>query len=138
MRSSSFYKTTGHHQVARPFTAKTKAMDPIANFKLASIFILALLTVLIAGIISMNASNASQAQEAGQTAPQGMMATKTDRAVIPAKAANCESQTWGAWSAECAAELTGASKVRTVSYVTIEKQPNTVNQTILARYPSTN
>jgi hypothetical protein len=104
---------------------------------LASVFVLAVLTVLIAGVISMNTSNASQAQEAGVPTAQGMMATKTDRKASPVSN-TCEDQTWGAWSAECAAKLTGATRVRTVSYVTVETQPMTVNQTILARYPSTN
>ncbi len=137
MRSMPNTEATAHQQVAQPFAAKAKAMDPMANIKIASIFVLALLTVLIAGVISMNASNASQAQEIGMPSAQGMMATKADRKAIDI-AETCKSQTWGAWSAECAAVLTGASKVRNVSFVTIEKQPMTVNQTILARYPTNN
>lgn len=124
-------------KTAQPFATDAKAMDPFAHVKVASIFVLAVLTVLIAGVFSMNASSASQAQEAGIPATQGMISSKTDRKTGPSEQ-DCKTQTWGAWSAKCAAELTGASKVRTVSFVTVETQPMTVNQTILARYPSSN
>ncbi|QDG77672.1 phosphopantetheine adenylyltransferase [Labrenzia sp. PHM005] len=125
------------HTTNQPFATEAKAMDPFAHVKMASIFVLAVLTVLLAGVFGMNASSASQAQEAGMPAAQGMIASKSDRKSGP-DVQDCKNQTWGAWSAKCAAELTGASKVRTVSFVTVEKQPMTVNQTILARYPANN
>jgi len=135
MRSNQHTPTTASRKAGQSFAINAKALDPFAHIKMASVFALALLTVLIAGVISMNASNASQAQEPGAHTVQGLSATKTDRkAEAPDDV--CQSQAWGAWSAKCAAELTGASKVRTVSFVTVEKQPATVNQTILARYPA--
>lgn len=135
MRSSQHTPTTASRKAGQPFAINAKASDPFAHIKMASVFALALLTVLIAGLISMNASNASQAQETGALTVQGMMATKTDRKVSAA-GETCQNQAWGAWSEKCAAELTGATKVRNVSFVTVEKQPDAVNQTILARYPA--
>ena len=64
--------------------------------------------------------------------------TKSDRAMQAPATKACQSQTWGAWSEDCAAALTGASRVRNVSFVTVEKTAPTVNETILARYPVAN
>lgn len=137
MRSYDHINRDTHQDRVQPFAARAKAADPMAHIKMATIFILAVVTVLIAGIISMNAGNASQAQEIGTPAPQGMMATKSDRIASSSKMNTCDGQAWGAWSADCAASLTGAKKVRNVSFVTVEKKAPTVNETILARYPVT-
>ncbi|WP_460087980.1 phosphopantetheine adenylyltransferase [Roseibium sp. LAB1] len=122
----------------RPFSFQAKAIDPAGQLKMAVIFVLALLTMIAAGMMSMHPSNASQAEGMTSLATQGLASTKSDRAVqIPATNA-CESQAWGAWSEDCAAALSGASRVRNVSFVTVEKNTPTVNETILARYPVAN
>lgn len=138
MRSYETFDQTSQQTAKQPFVARVKALDPMVHTKMASIFVLAVLTILMASLISMNVVNASQVQQAGQTAPQGMIATKTDRVSITAAKDNCDKQAWGAWSAECAAALTGAAKVRKVSFVTVEQKPMTVNETILARFPTIN
>ena len=138
MRSYETFDGTGQQAAKQPFVARVKALDPMVHTKMASIFVLAVLTILMASLISMNVGNASQVQAAGETAPQGMISTKTDRVSVAQAKENCEQQAWGAWSAECAAALSGASKVRKVSFVTVEQKPMSVNETILARFPTIN
>jgi hypothetical protein len=138
MRSNHTFNQTAKQNAARPFTIQAKAVDPAAHFKMAAIFVLALLTIIAAGMMSMYPSKASQAEELTSLATQGLMATKTDRAVKTGFGNECESQAWGAWSADCAAAISGASKVRKVSFVTVEKSSPSVNETILARYPTAN
>ena len=138
MRSIVTSPKTATQTAARTFSIQAKAVDPAAHFKMAAIFALALMTIVAAGMMSMHPSNASQAQELTNLAAQGMTATKTDRVAPTAMTDKCENQAWGAWSADCAAALTGASKVRNVSFVTVEQASPTVNETIRARYPTTN
>lgn len=138
MRSTTTFDQTATHTAARPFTIQAKATDPAANFKMAAIFVLAMLTIVAAGMMSMHPSKASQAEELTSLATQGLVSGKSDRVVTSGSTNNCETQAWGAWSAECAAQISGASKVRKVSFVTVEKPSLTINETILARYPAAN
>ncbi|MHA7772787.1 phosphopantetheine adenylyltransferase [Roseibium sp. M-1] len=137
MRSNTIsIEPTTTPRAAQTFAIKANAADPAVHLKMAAIFVLALLTMIAAGVMSMHPSNASQADDLTNLATQGLATTKTDRtAQIPASE-TCKSQAWGAWSEDCAAALTGASKVRKVSFVTVEKATPTVNETILARYPA--
>ncbi|WP_299813215.1 phosphopantetheine adenylyltransferase [uncultured Roseibium sp.] len=129
---------TGNRSGFQPFSIAVNATDPSAHLKVAMVFVLALLTMIAAGMITMHPGNASQAEGLNSHATQGLSATKTDRVASAAVETSCKSQTWGAWSEDCAAALSGAGKVRNVSFVTVEKRALTVNETILARYPSTN
>ena len=138
MRSIVTSPRTAGNNAANSFTIRAKAQDPAAHLKMAAIFILALITVVIAGMINMHPSSASQAKGLTHLATQGMSVTKTDRAAISGPAAKCENQAWGAWSADCAAKITGANKVRNVSFVTVEQASPSINETILARFPSRN
>ncbi|ASP32797.1 phosphopantetheine adenylyltransferase [Labrenzia sp. VG12] len=137
MRSNSTTDRTAQTQAAQPFAIRAQAVDPAMHVKLAAVFMLALLTMIAAGVMTMHPSNASQAEDLTSLATQGLTTTKGDR-VATSTSDTCKSQAWGAWSADCAAALTGASKVRKVSFVTVEKSAPTVNETILARYPATN
>lgn len=138
MRSTTTIDRTATAIAVRPFAFQAKAIDPAGQFKVAAIFVLALLTMIAVGMMSMHPSKASQAEGLTSLATQGLASTKSDRAVqIPASKA-CETQAWGAWSEDCAAALTGANRVRNVSFVTVEKTAPTVNETILARYPVAN
>ncbi|PVB63732.1 phosphopantetheine adenylyltransferase [Labrenzia sp. 011] len=128
----------GNETTFQPFSIAVNATDPAAHFKVAMVFVLALLTMIAAGAITMHPGNASQAEDLTSVATQGMMATKTDRIASAALDTDCKSQTWGAWSEDCLAALTGADKVRNVSFITVEKTDETVNETILARYPAAN
>lgn len=138
MRHYETIERTAHQAAPQPFATRVKAVDPMAHIKMASIFAVALLTVLVAGIISMNTGNASQAQEMTNLAPKGMLITKTDRVATAPSIDHCGTQAWGAWSEDCVTKLTGRKNVRNVSFVTVEKTTPTVNETILARYPTTN
>ncbi|WP_305985615.1 phosphopantetheine adenylyltransferase [Roseibium sp. MMSF_3544] len=123
---------------APSFAIQAKAKDPAVHFKMAAIFVLALLTMIAAGMMSMHPSNASQAEGLTSLATQGLATTKSDRVAVSKTSASCDAQAWGAWSEECAASLTGANKVRNVSFVTVEQKAPSVNETILARFPTTN
>ena len=138
MRSYDTFDRTASQTAAKSFATQAKAVDPMVNLKMAAIFVLALLTMIAAGVMTMHPSNASQAQELNSLATQGLSSTKGDRAISASTGDTCKSQAWGAWSEDCAAALTGASKVRNVSFVTVEKSTPTVNETILARYPTAN
>lgn len=138
MRSYVTQSATVSSKTGAPFTFQGKAADVSVHFKMAAVFALALLTMVAAGMMSLHPSNASQAENLTSLATQGLSATKTDRIASSPVSENCSSQAWGAWSEECAASLTGASKVRNVSFVTVEQKAPTANQTILARYPTTN
>jgi hypothetical protein len=138
MRSTTTIDRTATAIAVRPFSLQTKAIDPAGHFKMAAIFVLVLLTMIAAGMMSMHPGNASQAEGLTNMATQGLASTKSDRAVQAPVTKVCQSQTWGAWSEDCAAALTGASRVRNVSFVTVEKTAPTVNETILARYPVAN
>lgn len=122
----------GPEDWARPLAAETvKRLS--AHAKLVALFVLAALTVSIFGLATTYSSNATQVQEMTNLAPQGAADTKTDRAPLSDE---CRTQAWGAWSESCAAALSGSGKVRTVSYITVNEAPATVNETILARYPA--
>jgi len=138
MRSNSTTDQTAQISAAKSFSVRAKAVDPAMHVKMAAIFMLALLTMIAAGVMTMHPSNASQAEDLTSLAAQGLTSTKGDRVATSAATDTCESQAWGAWSADCAAALTGANKVRKVSFVTVEKAAPTVNETILARYPTAN
>lgn len=134
----SFKTIPAHKREANghSFQFEGKAFHPSSQIKMVAIFVVALATVIAAGLITLHPSNASHAEGLTSLATQGLASTKTDRVHGKARAKNCAAQTWGAWSDDCAAALTGAGKVRTVSFVTVEKATPTVNETILARYPS--
>jgi len=138
MRSYVTEGATVSNKAGASFAFQGKAADVSVQFKMAAVFALALLTMVAAGIMSLHPSNASQAENLTSLATQGLSATKTDRIAATVVSESCNSQAWGAWSEECAASLTGASKVRNVSFVTVEQKAPTANQTILARYPTTN
>lgn len=139
MRSNTKpFEPTATPRAAQSFAIRAKAADPAVHVKMAAIFILALLTMIAAGVMTMHPSNASQAEELTSMATQGLTSTKTDRAARIPAGERCDAQAWGAWSEDCAAALTGAAKVRKISFVTVEKPTPTVNETILARYPTVN
>ncbi|WP_029065511.1 hypothetical protein [Labrenzia sp. DG1229] len=138
MRSYVTSGPTFNEKSAQPFNIQANAADSAMHVKMAAIFVLALLTMIAAGVMSMHPSNASQAEDLTSLATQGLTATKTDRIAVSKSSGTCNSQAWGAWSEECAASLTGANKVRNVSFVTIEQKAPTANETILARYPTAN
>jgi hypothetical protein len=136
MRSSeTTFEPTATPRAAQSFAIRAKAVDPAVHIKMTAIFVLALLTMIAAGIMTMHPSKASQAEDLTNLATQGLATTKSDRSAAIQASETCESQAWGAWSEDCAAALTGATKVRNVSFVTIEQSTPTVNETILARYP---
>lgn len=138
MRSSRQNDPTAGQSTARSFAIQANATDRVMQFKMVAIFVLALLTMIAAGAMSMDAGNASQADDLTNLATQGLTATKSDRFASAAAQDTCKAQAWGAWSEDCAAALTGAAKVRNVSYVIVETSRPTVNETILARYPAAN
>lgn len=138
MRSIFTTPAAAKAEAAQPFSFNAKAVDPAFHVKMAAIFVLALLTIVAAGVMTMHPSNASQAEDLTSLATQGLVTTKGDRVASSQNEGTCQSQTWGAWSEDCAAALTGANRVRNVSFVTVEKATPTVNETILARYPASN
>ena len=138
MRSNTSYEQVGTRTGAKAFSVSTQAADPAVHVKIAAVFVLALLTMIVAGVMTMHPSNASQADELGSVASQGLTAAKGDRIATSSAGETCRDQAWGAWSEDCAAAITGASRVRNVAFVTVEKSTPTVNETILARYPKTN
>ncbi len=138
MRSYDAVERTANETAARPFSIQSKAVDRSLPVKMTAILVLALLTMIAAGMMSMHPSSASQAEDLTSPATQGLAASKSDRATAVPSNEACKSQAWGAWSEDCAASLSGAARVRNVSFVTIEKSSPTVNETILYRYPVTN
>jgi hypothetical protein len=148
MRSNRTFEPTAAGKGGQSFAARTRAADPAVHIKVAAVFVLAMLTVIAAGLMTMHPSNASQAEDLSDLVTQGvttqglttqgLSAAKGDR--VPASTANdsCRDQAWGAWSEDCAAAISGASRVRNVAFVTVEKPTPTVNETILARYPTAN
>lgn len=136
MRSYVTSSPTAGEMPTQPFAFQAKASDKMVHIKMTAVFVLALLTMIAAGMMSMHPSNASQAEDLTSLATQGLSATKSDRISTSTVADKCDSQAWGAWSEDCAASLTGANKVRNVSFVTIEQKTPTVNETILARFPT--
>lgn len=138
MRSTTQSTPTGRNVAAQPFAFAMRAVDPAVHVKMAAIFVLALLTMIAAGVMTMHPSNASQAEDLTSTATQGLTATKSDLATVSPGNDTCKSQAWGAWSEDCAAALSGATRVRNVSFVTVETSSPSVNETILARFPATN
>jgi len=138
MRTYDTLDRNAPRAAVQPFTFQTGGADPVVHFKMAAIFVLALLTMIAAGVMTMHPSNASQAEDLTSLATQGLATTKTDRIAASPAADSCKSQAWGAWSEDCAAALSGAGKVRNVSFVTVEKSSPSVNETVLARYPTAN
>lgn len=120
------------------FQSNKTAARPAGAAQIAGILGAALLAVLIAGFVTLQpAKSFTSARGADIGMIQGEAATKTDRSKTNLPA-SCQGQAWGAWSADCAAALTGSSSVRNVGYVTVEQPSPTVNETILARFPRTN
>lgn len=75
-----------------------------------------------------------------QTASAGaavteMAAPKADRGAS-ALPMECEGQTWGHWSATCAAALSGNKGMRQVQFTTVETRQPTANTSVLERVPS--
>lgn len=138
MRSMTTSPRTAPKNAAQPFSFSAKAVDPAFHVKMAAVFVLALLTMIAAGVMTMHPSNASQAEDLTNPATQGLTTTKSDRIASSQTTDTCKTQAWGAWSEDCAAALSGANRVRNVSFVTVEKATPTVNETILARYPTAN
>ncbi|WP_428688214.1 phosphopantetheine adenylyltransferase [Roseibium sp.] len=138
MRSYDTTARAASKTTVRPFSIQVGAVDGSLALKMTAVLVLALLTMIAAGIMSMHPSSASQAEDLTSLATQGLAATKSDRAAVIASSETCKSQAWGAWTEDCAAALSGASKVRKVSFVTVEKASPTVNETILYRFPVTN
>ncbi|MET1415601.1 phosphopantetheine adenylyltransferase [Roseibium sp. HPY-6] len=136
MRSYVTSSSTAGQKPTQPFAFQAKASDRMVHLKMTAVFVLALLTMIAAGMMSMHPSNASQAEDLTSLATQGLTATKSDRISTSKVADKCDSQAWGAWSEDCAASLTGANKVRNVSFVTVEQKTPSVNETILARFPT--
>lgn len=117
--------------------AKVKARSASAT-QIVSILGMGFLAVLIAGILTLQPANSSStATVDAVTESQGLAATKTDRVKAPLPT-TCEGQAWGAWSADCAAAITGAGTVRKIGFVTVEEPSRSVNETILARFPKAN
>jgi len=120
------------------FQSSKTAAYPAGATQIAGILAAALLAVLIAGFVTLQpAKSFTPAPGAEIAVVQGQAATKTDRSRVSLPA-SCQGQAWGAWSADCAAALSGTSAVRNVGYVTVEQPTQTVNETILARFPTTN
>jgi len=138
MRRNTTSPRTAHKSVVQPFSFSAKAVDPAFHVKMAAVFVLALLTMIAAGVMTMHPSNASQAEDLTSQTTQGLTTTKGDRIASSQPTDTCKAQAWGAWSEDCAAALSGASRVRNVSFVTVEKTTPTVNETILARYSTAN
>jgi len=138
MRSTITFPRNARKNASQPFSFSARAVDPAFHVKMAAVFVLALLTMIAAGVMTMHPSNASQAEDLTNLPTQGLTTTKTDRIATSTNTANCKAQAWGAWSDDCAAALSGASRVRNVSFVTVEKATPTVNETILTRYPAAN
>lgn len=140
MRSMS--KTEPAAPRSQSFSFRSAAVDPAVHIKMAAVFIVALMTVIAAGVMTLHPSNASQAEDLASYSGSLTAGGKGDRvaALVGAAATQktCVGQAWGAWSEDCAAALSGARKVRKVSFVTVEARPRTVNETILARYPANN
>ena len=137
MRSYVTEGATVSNKAGASFAFQGKAADVSVQFKMAAVFALALLTMVAAGMMSLHPSNASQAENL--TSLQHKVFPPPRQTGLRHRSfRSCNSQAWGAWSEECAASLTGASKVRNVSFVTVEQKAPTANQTILARYPTTN
>lgn len=120
------------------FQSNKTAAHPAGATQIAGILALALLAVLIAGFVTLQpAESFTPARSADMSMAQGLEATKSDRTKTNLPA-SCQGQAWGAWSADCAAALSGGSSVRNVGFVTVEQPSQTVNETILARFPRTN
>ncbi len=119
------------------FQAAQKATRPFSSTQIVTILSLGFLAVLFAGILTLQPAKSSSVAEPVAIEAQGNALTKVDRAASPLPA-TCEGQAWGAWSADCAAAITGASSVRKIGFVTIEEPSKTANETILARFPQAN
>ncbi|MEO9527261.1 phosphopantetheine adenylyltransferase [Roseibium sp.] len=137
MRSSRTFNRTASQTAPNSFAIRAEAADKAVHVKMAAVFLLALITMIAAGVMTLHPSNASQAEDLKSLASRGVMVNKGDRIAASSETTTCRGETWGAWSEGCAAALTGADRVRNVSFVTVEKSAPTVNETILARYPVT-
>ncbi|GGB45357.1 hypothetical protein GCM10011316_16750 [Roseibium aquae] len=93
--------------------------------QLAAIFITGFLAVTIAALLTFGEAQSSNAVSPVEAAS---MAAKGDRGPSA-----CQGQAWGAWDATCAAALSGATRIRSVGYVTVEHPSGLANETILTR-----
>lgn len=111
------------------FFSSPEARHPAASLQVAAIMSLAVGAIFVAGVMSLTPVGAADARNVNAV-------NKTDRLEQTGTAAPCKGQAWGAWSTECAAQITGAASVRQVGFVTTssvsETEPNT---TVLHRMP---
>lgn len=111
------------------FFSSPEASHPAAGLQVAAIMSLAVGAIFVAGIMTLTPVGAADARNVNAV-------NKTDRLERVETAAPCKGQAWGAWSTECAAQLSGASSVRQVGFVTTSSasvtEPNT---TVLHRMP---
>lgn len=122
------------------FAVDATAAYPAGFVQIAGVFAAAFLIVAAVVIFTFQpaASMSATAKPVMSQTTLGAASTKADRAASQPAQLSCEGQTWGAWSADCAAAITGTDHVRNVQFVTVETPTTTVNQTILARYPTAN
>lgn len=129
------------------FRSNVKAMRPLAATHVATLTIAACAAAVVASMLAfspVSADTGSASTELSAIEIQGAVSTKGDRIAdaTPVQSTTsslpgaCEGQAWGAYSADCAAALTGQSSVRAVTFRTIERPAPTQNTTILARVPS--
>lgn len=117
------------------FQTAQVANRSLSTAQIVSVMLLAVVAILFAGVMTLQPANSFTMASAGEVVKsQGMVAKKSDR-LATTDTVSCNGQAWGAWSADCAAALTGSKSVRTVGYVTVEQTSPTVNETILARFP---
>ncbi|MBO0344408.1 phosphopantetheine adenylyltransferase [Roseibium limicola] len=114
------------------FRSNVRAMRPTTATHIAGVTIAACAAVVMATAIALNPFTA-ESSNASPAETQGAIATKSDRVVASSNV--CDGQAWGAYSADCAASLSGQTNVRAVNFRTVEK-PAGNNTTVLARVPS--
>ncbi len=112
------------------FAAKVRASNPSGAIQIAGIMAAGVGAVLLAGFLTLQPLGASD-----QAIAKDIVLTKSDR-TESALPSNCQGQAWGAWSADCAAAISGNGQVRKVNFVTIDQPTSAPNTTVLARVPS--
>ncbi|WP_417668517.1 hypothetical protein [Roseibium sp.] len=109
------------------FASRVRAFNPNSALQIVGIMTAGVAAVLLAAFLTLypfGAENAAQAQ--------AIMLEKSDRAdsVLPGA---CRGQAWGAWSADCAAAISGNGSVRKINFVTVESASTSPNTTVLSR-----
>ncbi|MBD8890875.1 hypothetical protein [Roseibium litorale] len=111
------------------FFSSPEATHPAAGLQVAAIMSLAVGAIFVAGFMTLSPVGAADARTVNTV-------NKADRLERVETAAPCKGQAWGAWSSECAAQITGASSVRQVGFVTTSTaSPTEPNTTVLHRMP---